>query len=140
MGYTHYFEQKRDCPAKAWELISSDFGKILGDRDARGLIQREYDNPAPPEVGPRIRFNGIGEAGHETMLVSRKKPKDESFQFCKTAYKPYDAVVVALLLVMFHHTKSDVWDIGSDGDWDEWVNGRELYARVLGRKPDRPAL
>lgn len=63
-----------------------------------------------------ITFNGIGDAAHETMWFDRK---GDGFQFCKTARKPYDIAVIALLLLANRYAP-EVWDIGSDGDAKDW--------------------
>ena len=66
-----------------------------------------------------IRFNGIGEAGHETFLFHNRKKQDPEgygdpcFAFCKTARKPYDIVVCEVLLVLKRYMPN--LEVGSDG-------------------------
>ena len=56
---------------------------------------------------------------------------------CKTAYKPYDMVVTAILiratqlLGREYMEGNGCKEISSDGDWDEWVSGRRLVKRVF---------
>jgi hypothetical protein len=57
--------------------------------------------------------------------------ENEIFEFCKTAYKPYDAVVTAVL-IRAKEIYGTVVEIYSDGNWDEWRAGRDLYERVFG--------
>lgn len=85
-----------------------------------------------PELGEILVFNGDDREGrnlaHETMLLSAKKPPRESwqdadsdgFQCCKTAYKPYDWFVVAVLLLAAKHCPG-VWVLGTDGEPEDWL-------------------
>lgn len=57
-----------------------------------------------------IRFNGMGENGHETFLF---KLDSEKFNFCKTARKPYDLPVCKILLVLKHYMPN--LELSSDG-------------------------
>lgn len=103
--------------------------------------------PKPPEVtGDLIRFNGWKDEGHETFMVTREKPdngpswdKDtSSFDFCKTARKPYDLAVCLVLLSMHRHAPDSV-NVSSDGDWDhEWSEARKVYKDLFGVDVDCP--
>lgn len=121
MGYTHYFDQKSHPTKEQWKAICDDFKQLRVVALIKELnipIQREYDSPGPVEVSNRaIIFNGVGDNGHETMVV---ESHGAGFQFCKTNGKPYDFYVVALLLIMNKHAP-DVWEISSDGDEQDWM-------------------
>lgn len=120
MGYTHYFNQNKPATNDQWDAICNDFNKLrtVAMLTKAFPIQRECDDTAAPEVSTQfIIFNGIGDAGHETMFVDKE---GNGFQFCKTNNKPYDIAVVALLLLMYHHAP-DVWVITSDGDTADWL-------------------
>ena len=132
MGYTHYFECVEECPTEKWQLICNDFKQLL----VTGLItkplpiQYESDSSAPVEFSDTgIRFNGIGAMGHESMLL-QNSPR--GFNCCKTANKPYDAAVTALLILAYNHSPHS-WDISSDGDTSDWQEGLELALKV---RPD----
>lgn len=115
MGYTHYFEQKKSATPEQWGAICGEFKQLMAA--VKLPIQRECDDKGPVLIdNATIAFNGIGEHGHETMYVERE---GKDFQFCKTARKSYDKAVIALLLIMHKHA-SDVWNISSDGDRDDW--------------------
>ena len=64
--------------------------------------------------------------------------EDPSFQFTKTAYKPYDEVVTACLIVARDHFPPALLTIHSDGEWAEWARGAALYEQVLGRPAHDP--
>lgn len=126
MGYTHYFPQGKPATEQQWAKITSDFKKIVPLLP----IQRDDRNHRPPPVGhDLIFFNGKAEDGHETMVL---EPEGSGFQFCKTARKPYDKAVVALLILANHHAPG-VWEISSDGDGEDWLPTLEwLNAQGLG--------
>jgi hypothetical protein len=136
MGYTHYWYQKRDATPAEWIAIL-DAARAIISESGDVKLAREYDDPdeAPPLSVDEIRFNGVGENGHETFLLERFKqapripvPDGSTFAFCKTAHKPYDVVVCAILLMANYHAP-DVWRISSDGDADAWMPGkRRAYA------------
>jgi hypothetical protein len=99
-------------------------------------IVAEFDNLSSYPICnlDEIVFNGPGGDGHETMVLERE-PK-RLFQFCKTAYKPYDLLVTALLLIVWHHSRA--WNITSDGNTDGWQPAVELIEKTLGYKPEIP--
>lgn len=136
---------------------------------ARFRFARDYDEPnsLPIFSDGIVRFNGIDDDGHEPFDIPRVMQRanwqtpDEYgrlFDFCKTARKPYDTLVCAVLIAFKYHFGDQV-AVSSDGSWDgewygpsewngkewvitgekqlepEWVNGRHLYERVF---PDRP--
>lgn len=109
-------------------------------------IAFECDVNKPPEVSDEmIRFNGVGNEGHETFILFKKKPaaspftqSGEYFYFCKTAHKPYD-LVVGLILLAAAKNAPGVLNISSDGDWDgEWVYIRKEYKKLFGEEAACP--
>jgi hypothetical protein len=113
MGYTHYFTIKAKGPTDSqWEEIRAKVSEIIVEH--HDLVCRESDRPkTSPEVSnAAICFNGIGELGHETFCLHRLA---EGFQFCKTALKPYDRVVVKVLQAV-HDIYPEWLDLSSDGD------------------------
>lgn len=132
MGYTHYWE----LPAidiDTWREIQSGVKAVVAETSAK--LNYEFNDPDPPLVDSDvIRFNGHGSAGHETFFVERGGLG--GFNFCKTARKPYDEAVTAVLCIVGHHlTKAGELNkpyyINSDGYWDDWLPGRTLAADVL---------
>lgn len=177
MGYTHYHPQRRSATAEEWALIVRDFGALLARVPEYAYATRGIHRGRPLEiVGPmgakgsapvitadRIAFNGGGEPydaegeselSHETMELERARKHDEwddksrdPFRFCKTARKPYDLVVCALLIVANHHAGERLewddgaleprvvpgaWSVRSDGDARDWQPALEFVASVLG--------
>ena len=54
-----------------------------------------------------------------------------NFFFCKTARKPYDTCVVALLAIMKKHLGKKI-KISSDGNINDWSEGLALCKEILG--------
>lgn len=137
MGYTHYFTQKRNLKVSEMEALANATAKII--RATNVPVIWEYDEPGkPPEITKDlIRFNGVGDDGHETFWLPRQRPKREAWQdkdthgflFCKTARKPYDIIVVAVLCAA-HRIAPGAFAIGSDGDAEDWDDGLALFNRV----------
>jgi len=137
IGYTHYWKYTGVLPEEEFRSFVIDVEKLVKYPRVKDLICEEYDEPdAPPYVQAigvemglgLVKFNGKGEQGHETFYFSQRQ---DGFAFCKTAYKPYDAVVTATLLVAKKHF-GDKLEVTSDGSWDEWMAGRDLYRDVFG--------
>jgi hypothetical protein len=136
MGYTHYWYGNRTFTPAEWQAISADVAKVL---DASAVpVSWENDEPdRKPQIdGDAIRFNGIGEDGHETFYFERAP---ERFTFCKTARKPYDRLVCAALIIAAKHAP-DALTIKSDGEPDEWQPGRVLVAQVCGGEYSIPVV
>jgi hypothetical protein len=112
MGYTHYWKK----PAG---LNKNDFEKAIPI--IRDIIERhkdvlcyEYDMPDAEPVCDKemIRFNGVGDEGHETFMFT---PDAEEFSFCKTARKDYDIAVCECLIILQHFTSVEVSSDGMSG-------------------------
>lgn len=94
----------------------------LGERDGV-LTDIEVTDDA-------VVFNGVGPNAHEPFVVERvaERPSflsGEHFAFCKTAAKPYDAYVVAALILLATLTKDDPCGFSwtSDGEEDDHAEG-----------------
>lgn len=111
IGYTHYWTTSETATKKNWKefckqarLIIAGFdGKICGG-----------DGNGKPEISDEcIWLNGCAEDehDHETFNIT---VNGGAWDFCKTARKPYDTVVVALLMVGKRMGIIKEWN--SDGD------------------------
>jgi len=82
-----------------------------------------------------------GDCSHETCYFPRIANKESMgyiqedgnlvFSFCKTAYKPYDLIVIAFLIILKRHLKGDI-KVSSDGNDGQWFDGKQLCHTVLG--------
>lgn len=77
----------------------------------------------------RVALNGMDEDAHETFSF----PPSRDWCFCKTAYKPYDVVVTAILIAS-NAICPGAFSYGSDGDASDWEAGLNLARRALGTK------
>lgn len=146
MGYSHYYYQIQSFTQKQWEKVCWDAFKVVEHCEKNDIhLAFECDVPKPPEISnDKIRFNGVGNEGHETFMIQRVKPKnhfncgnDYYFNFCKTARKPYDLAVGLMLLVANKHA-SDVIRISSDGDWEvDWEEIRHAYKSLFDEEAER---
>lgn len=134
MGYTHYWENTADTiPYEALVIIR----EIMGEAQSAGLIQYEHDEAKPPVVTEKmIRFNGVGDNGHETFCFNvqddYRTSEGRRFAFCKTAEKPYDVVVMKVLIVLKYYLR-DGLKVTSDGRFAaEWEDARAEMERRYG--------
>ena len=161
MGYTHYWYHDHTDPA--WPEV---YGRTLMDAKriieaARcPIVGWDHEPGTQPELSEgRLAFNGQGGDGHESFvleaqpnwakatgdevtLITRMEAKrfaetGTNFTFCKTARKPYDDVVTAVLLRLAHHAADPTIptnckvEVSSDGVWSEWIRGRELVSMLF---------
>ena len=137
MGYTHYWRQLRDFTDTEWQELMR-LTKLITASSGRDIILSEFNIN-----NEEIRFNGYGEEGHETFLITKKKrakadyeeqeayDRQGDFEFCKTAHKPYDKYVVAVLCALYNMAGQKEWPLGdgkimsisSDGNTEDWTEG-----------------
>jgi len=81
-----------------------------------------------------------GDCSHETFHLPLKYPKKggwdtpkngKYFDFCKTAYKPYDLPVICALIIAKHFFGSQI-RVNSDGTEENWIDGKLICDRILG--------
>jgi hypothetical protein len=136
MGYSHYWSHG-PLPTRKWSDFEYDVGLIIGKAATRGLIMaEEYDRPGSPPIidSDLIHFNGKSGEGYETFRLLRES---ENFNAIKTAERPYDKVVTAVLIAAKHHF-GKTFDVRSDGTWADWSAGAKLYYDATGRKARNP--
>ena len=141
MGYTHYWNRHDHTGAttharaharEAYGRLVLDAQRICRQAMENGIVICGGDGEGEPEFTEGyFALNGtiLNDEWHESM-VWEAIPSDGVFTFCKTAYKPYDAVVTAILLRAKYHY-GELVSVRSDGTWDEWLAGRELYRQVF---------
>tara|TARA_R100001163_G_scaffold63467_1_gene55471 strand:+ start:473 stop:1012 length:540 start_codon:yes stop_codon:yes gene_type:complete len=143
MGYTHYWRQQRDFTETEWQELTR-LAKLI-TADGQGILANEYDeeNSKPTIDSEQIRFNGKGKDGHETFIITKKKRAKRqyeeqeaydkgAFEFCKTAHKPYDKYVTAVLCALYNlsnvppqrnRNAHPMREITSDGNTKDWTEG-----------------
>ena len=143
MGYTHYWRQQCDFTDTEWQELTRLAKLIIADNE--GILSDGFGEGGKPEVnGEHIWFNGLGEDSHETFRITKKKRAKEdyeeqeaydrqgAFEFCKTAHKPYDKYVVAVLCALYNlsnvppqrnRNAHPMRKITSDGNTADWTEG-----------------
>jgi hypothetical protein len=91
MGYTHYIENKRAFTDSEWKALTAEVKELLANSDVPIGGPDGKIGTKPKFCKDYIGFNGIGDDSHETASVIKDA---RNFEFCKTARKPYDKVVV----------------------------------------------
>lgn len=129
MGYTHFFTLKNPIKPADWARVKTIAGRIIQAAIADG-IALDVDSGDSD-----VHLNGVGENAHETFFLH---PSHLGFNFCKTAAKPYDIVVVAILAAIHTETKGVYFEIRSDGDAKDWVDGVALAQGALGYPIENP--
>lgn len=131
MGYTHYFSQQENIPQNSWDKICKDVKIILDHQQKEGVLL-ESNHPSEIMINKKagyINFNGVGDDSHETFSITQEK--HDNFNFCKTNQKPYDLALVASLMVIEHHAPES-FNIGSDGNIEDWQDAAKLNQNILG--------
>lgn len=122
MGCTHYMRQPQHCfTPEGFARLRSMVDTLIVCAAHSGIdIESNGDEDT-------IWFNGVDEEGHEDFVICFESPaRDEGFSFCKTAQKPYDAVVVAALIAA-NICSDGRLVISSDGDLEDWQDGLALF-------------
>ena len=138
MGYTHSFTPKKATPEKWNEFVQQckqlkdglqmysesacgcyEDKKILirgGGGTGRAIFNKE-----------EVWFNGDTKRGleHETFWT---EPNLDEWQFCKTARKPYDLLVCAVLIAAKNILG---YEVTSNGNLEDWKQAIDLYSEVI---------
>ena len=138
MGYTNYFHTKNRKEInevdfqnfmsetyKAVEILMQKGYKFLDDR-----INEKYKDIVDFKVKNQneIWLNGVGDDGHETFLIDFK----DSWEFCKTARKPYDlAVKVILILAEKHNILKEKFSFDGDKNDIEFKDAEAFIKEFL---------
>ena len=124
MGYSHYWKIEHDINLQAFKELQTVAAKVAEASDAPvGLSINTHP------LYPSITVEGMASDAHETFYLT---PKAVKFEFCKTARKPYDEVVVGIL--DYAHRRG-LLKFTSDGNPDDLAAGERLSAKVAAHAP-----
>jgi hypothetical protein len=145
MGYTHYWTRTRQLSKDEMLTIGAKVRNIISEAEKQPATHNYNDEPGPKKLviaGPNgegspeitkdlIMLNGADDWGHETFGIDPEPGSD----FCKTAQKPYDVVVVACLTFL---ATDYGFRVSSDGDHEDLQPGVDLCCKALGRGYPHP--
>lgn len=153
MGYTHYVTRPRNNlgSAEMYGKLALDAKAICEYAQSNGIALGDWDGQfgtQPSFTEGRFSLNGVDDGhtdySHESFVwdalpsqPEHRKNDPNYFMFCKTAYKPYDAVVTAILIRAKVIYGSFV-TVSSDGNWADWELGQRMYANVFGEAAECP--
>jgi hypothetical protein len=127
MGYTHYWEKKESVTAEKFAEFTENVKSILQTADDAGIPISGFDGVGSAFVSDNeVAFNGFSGYGHESFNLLL----EDVDGFCKTAGKPYDSVVCAVLMLL-KVTFGNAYVVTSDGNWSDWSEGRVLYTETF---------
>ena len=130
MGYTHYWRQPEAVDADKFAAFTKKVAMIIRVADDAGIPLGDVMGQGSPDLSATmVSFNGFAQFGYESFVLEN----GEEFSFCKTAQRPYDAVVTATLICLKKEF-GNAYQVSSDGSWDEWIEGRNLYAETFGEE------
>ena len=150
MGYTHYWIAKKSSDEK-WNEFTAACQKLhkrlpkttdtAGGYHKEDPLQIASGNGKGKPVfdGIMVDFNGRDgekDLGHETFSVTKH---NDGWDFCKTARKPYDLLVVAVLIaawqILDYRFASDGFtDYQSVKECDDLMPAVNFYNKVM--KPE----
>jgi hypothetical protein len=110
-----------------WVAFCADVRKIFAEHTDEVANGNGIAGSKPHIGRNEIYFNGIEDDCHETCVVRRNRSK---FEFCKTARKPYDKVVVKVYKLVKKYLPET--ELSSDGG--EAVFGNVVVVEAPNRK------
>ena len=127
MGYTHYWRQYDGFNSDKWDtLVQHSLYLQAAVYPSAKLADVEMSDF-------QISFNGVSPQNHETFTLDRAMSppnnRDHFFNFCKTAQKPYDLMVMCVLLVA-NELEPDVITYATDGAESDWQPAVDLVNKV----------
>ena len=160
MGYTHYTDRivGNHGTAEMFGKLALDAKLICEHAQSIGIrLAGPFGEmgTSPEFTEGYFAFNGedgpSGDLSHETFRWEAnpvqpewRKDEDFYFDFCKTAQKPYDAVVTAIL-IRAKEIYGNLLRVTSDGEWapdklswGSWASGRELYEQIFKTEAPSP--
>jgi len=126
MGYSHYWKIEKAMQMQEFKHLQTVAAKIVEASDA----PVEFSTNTHP-MYPSITVEGIASDAHETFYLSNHATK---FEFCKTARKPYDEVVVGIL---DYADALGLLEFTSDGNFNDLAAGRKLASAHYERTSTR---
>jgi hypothetical protein len=127
MGYTNYYTSV-SVSQDVWDTFVDKAREVIDNAKMDGIeLTGCYKGDNPVADSEIICFNGALARQHETFQIERECAE---WQFCKTARKPYDAVVKAILIVGQELGVISEWSFDGDKDEEEYKAAFKYLPRV----------
>jgi hypothetical protein len=125
MGYTHYWTSKRNLNETELVFIETVVNSTrtplssgCGNVDDLPVVERGDDY--------LVNINGVSDDAHENLVLY---PDKEDWNFCKTARKPYDTIIVAILSYL-HDRGAIEWSSDGEASYGDFKQGKALKSRI----------
>jgi hypothetical protein len=152
MGYTHYWKPTRQVTDEEFKSFVDACKKLYQNLPAKTNTAGGYHEDDPLEIAGwdgsghpeftsiEVAFNGFGELSHETFLIEKDNPT-RRVNYCKTARKPYDLLVVACLIaawqIIDYRFRSDGFhDYQGEKNIDDLQPAVDFYNEIM--QPEVP--
>ena len=136
---------RNDCMTRLEDLTKGTWhsGDELEARACNGdcsyetfLLERKIHVTMRRPDGTAYFLRPIGEYSDIREMDGTRKRSDPDvvgkfFQFCKTAYRPYDLAVNVCLIIAKHRLKDGIV-VKSSGTENNWIEGKQLCQHFLG--------
>jgi hypothetical protein len=139
MGYTHHWkaENLEIVEEAKYQKALAEMARVIAESPVP-LANGMADEGSAPDVDEDgICFNGTAGHNYETFSLPGRGQELRDFDFCKTAQRPYDLIVVASLAILKDHLGEAI-KVSSDGGSDDWKGGVSFASAVLGREIKNP--
>ena len=124
IGYSHYIADRKTFTDSDWKQLTNAAKILVSNAQLFGS-----DGTGKPIIDESdIMFNGdkSKDEDHETFHLSKCK---SDWDCCKTAQKPYDDQVTAILCIA-SFLAPDALKVTSDGDKSDWQEGLRLAQTI----------
>lgn len=122
MGYTHYWTIVNADPS-AWGKFRNATERVITAVQSKGIRIAGPLGTGRHDIETAILLNGAEPDAYESFVLD---PAD-GWTFCKTARRPYDLSVVAILVLAEHY---GILRATSDGEPHEWTAGLALAQTI----------
>lgn len=148
MGYTHYFGIKKLKNIKGEsDRIEALYQKAI--KDCQKIVKAYYlehkgtesslsGYTAHAKIGQYggLKVNGKGKYQCEDFYMHEHFKENKDFEFVKTRRYFYDIVVTACLATLKFHL-GNCFEVSSDGNHSDWIEGVKFANKVLRRSKNK---
>jgi hypothetical protein len=131
VGYTHYYTQRDNFTNEEWSAFTSTVEKIV--KEYEGTLEEFSFNDTHLVIHDQYWESFVITNVRERRPHLPASLDMDGFGFTKTGQAQYDKVVTASLIAL-KEIMGDKYQIGSDGSWADWMDGRMLYTMATGKE------